>query len=916
MANQWLYARDQITINSDLAGIVAGQAQLSATSGGLSTGDTVVFAARQCTQDPTFVWDGSYVPASGPIVPLPFNVVVIADSYLTGSGSGPGGINLSGATGLAGQTGAAGRNGSAGIPATPGGPGAPGGLGGAGDPPVGTITIIAGTLDPVPLTATGGVGGPGGAGGKGGAPAPPMRINSPTNPKYSPGAPGGAGGNGGNGGQGATGGTIAVQYVTAGPGGTPQVAAAAVAGGAGGAAGAGGAGGGVFLEKAAPAGSPGVAGPAGAGGHQTVSEVTESEYWAAAMAILTPANLQAWVSYRLTVGTYFYRTFDTSDPAHSGDLLTAYNEFLAVQSLGVAATAAQTAQAAQLASWVDNNLNALGLPYDIWVKPDFDSFEQVYVGYLPTLQEDLDEVNALVTNANTDSSVKPVLSAMLADATNEQAALQADLAAANQVVTDDQGLLGGLNQQMTALNVQIGDMQQQLNEDQYEFTQTEGWTMAAAVVQAGVSLLPAVGPVLGLAGVVIPSWSTLDPSSTSSQGMSGKGQQSPLQAAAGGLSALVGKSSQVVGLFQTLTENTDTAITNDQQAIQQLTAQVLNLKFQILRQQDQLTEAQMNAAAVQAHINACTADVNAITAANNAVTSGMAEIASLVGQLMATIARMSEYVLKYVFLAARALDIFSFDDGVVVAPAGATAQPMCNVYQLAMDFGVVAPDTLADALLELQQGSATAAINLTATLAENWSQTTQWMTYNDQGTALAQALSPGSFWVAVTDPAVVSTLATTGSTSFQITLADLPANSYELKITQMWVNLLGATATVPSLSGTLTHAGYAQALRSDGATLLLGSQPMTSFASVGLASGAVPPDVSPVVPAPAATAAATVPATTTTTTTTTTTDASLPTFYGRSPATTWTFALDDATSADLTGLTQVQVGIEFLAVAG
>jgi hypothetical protein len=411
----------------------------------------------------------------------------------------------------------------------------------------------------------------------------------------------------------------------------------------------------------------------------------------------------------------------------------------------------------------------------------------------------------------------------------------------------------------------------------------------------------------------VPGWSTLSAASLGSQGMSGKGAASPLASGAGGLSALVGKSSQIVGLFQSLTENTNSTITQDQQAIQQLTAQALNLQFQILRQQDQLTEAQLNVAAVQAHINACAADISAIAGANNAVTSGMAEIAGLVSELMATIARMSEYVLKYVFLAARALDIFSFNDGVVVAPAGAAPQPMCNVYQLALDFGVVAPDTLAAALLELEQGSATAAIDLTATLAENWSQTTQWTTYDDQGTALAEALSPGSFWVAVTDPTAVSTLAGTGSTSFQITLADLPADSYELKITQMWVNLLGATATVPSLSGTLTHAGYAQALRADGATLLLGSQPMTSFASVGLASGAVPPDVSPVAPAPAATAAAAVPATATTTTTT---DASLPTFYGRSPATTWTFALDDATSADLTGLTQFQVGIEFLAVAG
>lgn len=168
---------------------------------------------------------------------------------------------------------------------------------------------------------------------------------------------------------------------------------------------------------------------------------------------------------------------------------------------------------------------------------------------------------------------------------------------------------------------------------------------------------------------------------------------------------------------------------------------------------------------------------------------------------------------------------------------------------------------------------------------------------------------------------MLSGFQSTGSTTFQISFANLPAHSYELKITRIYLNLLGATSAVPSLSGTLTHSGYAQALRRDGATLLLSSQPMTSFVSIGLTSGQVPP--APTRPTtgqpdsePPAAAPPKAPVSDPHTSAGTVSGASRPMFYGRSPATTWSFTITDPTAVDLTGLTEVQVGLEFLAIAG
>jgi hypothetical protein len=38
-------------------------------------------------------------------------------------------------------------------------------------------------------------------------------------------------------------------------------------------------------------------------------------------------------------------------------------------------------------------------------------------------------------------------------------------------------------------------------------------------------------------------------------------------------------------------------------------------------------------------------------------------------------------------------------------------------------------------------------------------------------------------------------------------------------------------------------------------------------------------------------------------------------FYGRSPVTTWSVTITDPTPVDLSGLTEVQVGLEFLAIS-
>ena len=190
-----------------------------------------------------------------------------------------------------------------------------------------------------------------------------------------------------------------------------------------------------------------------------------------------------------------------------------------------------------------------------------------------------------------------------------------------------------------------------------------------------------------------------------------------------------------------------------------------------------------------------------------------------------------------------------------------------------------------------------------------------WSTFTQRGIDLAASLAPGRVWIPITNPDILNQLRTTGTVTFNITMANLPICS-ELKIRNIYLNLVGATAGVPSLNGVLTHAGNAQARRRDGTTLQLSSPPMTSFAVVGLASGQVPsaPTQAPTAPKDSLPVTTDVLPRRTETTTTTVGAAGLPAFYGRSPVTTWTFALADPNPVNLSGLTKIEVGLDFLAV--
>ena len=296
------------------------------------------------------------------------------------------------------------------TPTGPGGEGGMGGAGGGGGNGV-TVTIYCRRSVNAGISVVGGSGAPGGTGGTGGRgvdgfvipdqviwvdDTPDDLSNSVGHEEIIPGrmvegTPGGQGGMGGSGGPGGAGGTIRFTSIV-----DDTVPSFDVRGGAGGAGGGGGAPGpdGFLSSVAGGEGGPGADGGVGAEGTVTQTTASEAEFIAGLRSVLDLEGVSYanhWAPFRLVVGDYFYHRHNPSVADRVEFSQLAAVEFARVLELQPDNSDALRLQA-QLVGvrqemgaddfiWVGGGNNALGLPRDLDIQPDFASYIGAFVQF-------------------------------------------------------------------------------------------------------------------------------------------------------------------------------------------------------------------------------------------------------------------------------------------------------------------------------------------------------------------------------------------------------------------------------------------------------------------------------------------------------------------------------------------------------
>ncbi|THA74397.1 hypothetical protein E6R60_19830 [Streptomyces sp. A0642] len=207
-----------------------------------------------------------------------------------------------------------------------------------------------------------------------------------------PGADPTNGGMGGPGGPGGSGGSITFTSIEDE---TPPDLSAA--GGAGGPGGPGGAAAQGPFSSGSVEGEPGADGPGGPDGRVDVTTLGEADYVAGLRPLLDsagPVFANYWAPYRIAVGDYFYHLYNPGVPeraAYGALAATEFKRALELQPDNADAIRLQRQLAgfppAPGAAWVGGGANALGLPPDLDVVPNFDAYIEAFTRFLgPVLQ--------------------------------------------------------------------------------------------------------------------------------------------------------------------------------------------------------------------------------------------------------------------------------------------------------------------------------------------------------------------------------------------------------------------------------------------------------------------------------------------------------------------------------------------------
>jgi hypothetical protein len=370
---------------------------------------------NNCTGDGPVVLVGRIVKHAVTLRVYRQPLIIVADLYDGTDGIiDARGLN-SGAVGAGGGVGSHPWPGYDQFTGAPTGPGGEGGSGGDGGPGAHSpsVTVYCRRSINANVLATGGIGAPGGSGGPGGRGVDGFTVPDSTewvdetpddlsnfagHEVFTPGftvdgTPGGNGGGGGNGGSGGNGGTVRFTSIV-----DDTFPTLDVRGGTGGPGGAGGAPGvnGNLSPSEAGEGSFGAEGALGADGQALHANVTEAEYIAGLRGILDfPADgvsyADNWAPYRIVVGDYFYHQYNPSAPGREGFGRLAAVEFARALELQPENSEALRLQA-QLVGfrqdvgdddfiWVGGGNNALGLPRELDVQPDVDTYMDSFVQF-------------------------------------------------------------------------------------------------------------------------------------------------------------------------------------------------------------------------------------------------------------------------------------------------------------------------------------------------------------------------------------------------------------------------------------------------------------------------------------------------------------------------------------------------------
>jgi hypothetical protein len=830
-------------------------------------------------------------------------LVIVADEFL-GNGFL---INAAGAS----STSPGNRGADAGHtpPGFPGGPGGNGGAGGNG----GTVTLMCRHSSGVRISVSGGAGAAGGAGGNGGPGSPATTIPGKSHTEVVvdefgtstevvvqdsqdieiAGTLGGGGGIGGDGGAGGNAGTIRFTSIADdSPPLLEAIGGAGSPGGAGGIAGANGA----FAEVPPdfdPTPLPGSAGTFGADGTISVATVSAEDYVAGLRPLLDaegPSYANHWAPYRKAVGQYYYRQIRQSQ-SEMGDLAaTEFARCLELQPDNVEAQQWQRqlmdfprpATAGPNVDWVPGGLNALCLPRNLDVLPQFKKYADAFTGFgalvLGFLRQGQD---AILQAPNLDAWQRFLTEqreqALAAQATTvedrDQAATDARLA--GEAISSAQAQLDQTTRDIQAAMAKMHEEEMDIGGVIGTVASLAGAVVAvvAAVPTLGTSLVALVPSMVALSSAVVDNMEPIAQKLMAGEKPNTDAIQKAYDKADKEAAAVV-KGAKAIVDFVKVVDQLGKITPPDNSNHLALVRQGVAQTYELLLARHRFTSAQQRLDATEARVTRAADAVTRIDAIKADLTKTEEALRATALHAIAIAESKVDALLTLAFYAQRSVEIYTLQD---------------HENEVRLETGHLSPDVS----LAYQQGEIT-EIELVDRLNDSWQGLLQVLNLAvdfNQFTAQFQEPDARRLSFRAGSPEVAA-LRATHRFAFRVDAATLPPGQVDAKVRGVRVALVGATNPASEITCEIRHGSSYETRRRDGSitATVLQARVSNRFTKVGSplladeGTGSDPP----------------------------LTDPQSIAFWGRGIGGEWEFSIPDRVfeeGLDLTGLTEVQVWI-------
>ena len=869
MSMDWTFLRDKVVIDQAFRAELLAEIRFR----GLPLGSRLLVAARDVIHAPNYV-----LRLEG------YHLSIFADRYDAAGG----GIDLSGSDGAPGSRGSQGAEGYASAGGANNKPGGAGGRGGNGLKGANgtTLTIAAATIGSARLSSRGGSGGAGGQGGAGGRGGGGSRGNPPHYEGWE-GTSGGRGGDGGTGALAGAGGAITLFSIE------PMSLAVEMSapGGAGGAPGAGGAGGmrGAYSIDASD-GRPGTRGATGRPGPDAAmskTQLDEAHFWEWIRRETVAAA--KWADYRRRVGEYYFRAFNGSDPERVSYLQLAEHEFTCALRLNPT-----DLRAGLMLRQIQSNENILGLARDFDLVPDFDRYERVTTDYAPmilgmfdTAREILELAYDVDGNKTRVANQIPRLQASLEILSIERSAAALDTGVAKTNVASIDAQMGDLGRELELNRQELEKWLVELGGRQVQSV-FKICIAVVAVIGAAYSGGASLAAVPGLMVGAQDAWKEIkyDPV-TKSMKYQGQGVETwftwekgvpklkpEVQKLAKGLEDVVKKSIDIIDKVRLLREIDTSTVHGDLRgkgrALMRRSAQLsMDRALAVMR----LEQTNLFGEAIDLRGKQAARDLETARAQEAAMQSDVRFLGGTARLIVSATQGYLDVITKYIFLAARSLEIFTFAD---------------HRYPVTFDYGHIHPDIEESAYLALSRGDSSRVLALLRSYASSATAIPSVILYRDRYETYRMGLSGDlQYWI-YDAPEAIETFKKTHSIEFTIGLDELLPGRFEAKVEHVFFSLIGATAADPRITCMVDHSGLAYAKRENGELVTIVAPPRRTSVAAGTRRDELGGEIVP---------------------------SHLPLFWGRSPATTWGLSIEpevmSMSTVDLSQLSAVQVAIAY-----